>query len=108
MAASAFYSCDTITDMDSIYAIQEPLRLEVNQTSISVNATAQVVTVTINSNGYWMTMGNSWCRLSAESGKGDCTLSIYIAQNTTEQRREGVIKIYSGVDVVYITITQDA
>lgn len=108
----AFYSCNPINDMDSIEVLtepkQEPIRLTVSPTSLSVSVAYQVVTATISSNGSWTATCPSWCQLSAYSGKGNYSLSIVVDQNSFEQKREGEIKIYYDNKTASITITQQA
>lgn len=112
MAIFAFYACDPINDMDSIEVLtepkQEPIRLTVSPTSLSVSVAYQVVTATISSNGSWTATCPSWCQLSAYSGTGNYSLRITVGQNTVEQKREGVIKIYYDNKTASITITQQA
>ena len=112
IAVFAFYSCNPINDMDSIEVLtepkQEPIRLTVSPTSLSVSVAYQVVTATISSNGSWTATCPSWCQLSAYSGKGNYSLSIVVDQNSFEQKREGEIKIYYDNKTASITITQQA
>ena len=112
IAVFAFYSCNPINDMDSIEVLtepkQEPIRLTVSPTSLSVSVAYQVVTAMISSNGSWTATCPSWCQLSAYSGKGNYSLSIVVDQNSFEQKREGEIKIYYDNKTASITITQQA
>lgn len=112
IAVFAFYSCNPINDIDSIEVLtepkQEPIRLTVSPTSLSVSVAYQVVTATISSNGSWTATCPSWCQLSAYSGKGNYSLSIVVDQNSFEQKREGEIKIYYDNKTASITITQQA
>lgn len=112
IAVFSFYSCNPINDMDSIEVLtepkQEPIRLTVSPTSLSVSVAYQVVTATISSNGSWTATCPSWCQLSAYSGKGNYSLSIVVDQNSFEQKREGEIKIYYDNKTASITITQQA
>jgi hypothetical protein len=91
--------------------IEEEPYLTVEETLIAVAVAGGDHFIKVKSNVSWTaivedTENRDWCTLSNNSGTGDGTISMRIAQNTDSLMRNAVVKITSGELVKFVVINQ--
>jgi hypothetical protein len=81
----------------------------VSPSNLTAEATASSVHCSINGDAQWTIVSNqNWATLSTTSGEGNATITVSIADNTSETEREAVITVSSNVKSETVTIRQSA
>ena len=86
--------------------------LTVDETPISASAEAGTYSIAVGCNGEWTAIvedatSHAWCTLTKTSGKGNGTITVNVAENTTTTARSATVKISSGVLVKSVVINQE-
>lgn len=81
----------------------------VSPSSLTAEATANNVQFSINGDAQWTIVSDqNWATLSTTSGERNATITVSVADNTSEAEREATITVSSNVKSETVTIRQSA
>lgn len=79
----------------------------VSPITLSANATASSVQFSINGDAQWTVVSNqSWATVNTNSGEGNATITVSLADNTNEAQREATITVSSNTKSETVTVYQ--
>ena len=87
---------------------QQATPVSVDQRSITVESTSTSAVVNVTASGQWtVASGSDWITLSTNSGTGDGSITLTIAENNTPDMRSGTVTIQNSAGSVNVTVTQN-
>ena len=72
----------------AVMGCRKPVEVSFDKTTLEIDAQGGSAEVSLKSNGEWtIAMTEGWVMVSSMSGKGDATLTLTVAPNTTGESR---------------------
>lgn len=89
--------------------VEDPDKVTINDTNVTVEATGKTITITFNANKAWTASSDqSWCTLEKTSGEAGTAISLTasVSENTTDQERTAKITVKAGSATATATVKQ--
>lgn len=87
---------------------RKPVEVSFDKTTLEIDAQGGSAEVSLKSNGEWtIAMTEGWVMVSSMSGKGDATLTLTVAPNTTGESRSTEITASTKDNTAVLKLTQE-
>lgn len=112
IALLAFTACEDGNDFadDRKPGLQSktvPFTLDISPMEVTLSPTEQTTTTDIQCNSRWTASSSEqWCALNMTSGKGNASLTVTVAENTSISSRQATITVAAGDKRKNMTLTQ--
>ena len=92
----------------AVMGCRKPVEVSFDKTTLEIDAQGGSAEVSLKSNGEWtIAMTEGWVMVSSMSGKGDATLTLTVAPNTTGESRSTEITASTKDNTAVLKLTQD-
>lgn len=92
----------------AVVGCRKPVEVSFDKTTLEIDPQGGSAEVSLKSNGEWtIAMTEGWVMVSSMSGKGDATLTLTVAPNTTGESRSTEITASTKDNTAVLKLTQD-